>query len=440
MAFPTIPTTGANTLLSSTTTTATTTHTFPSLTTLAPSAGDLLIAICVQYSGTSGGSPNDQFSSWGASFTETRDDETTTADALALGVAHKVATGSESGTFTVTSAGSFRSVNFLMRIPAATWHGTTIPEVAAAVRATGAAADPGSLDPSWDTEDTLWIAVYGHSETSTTGSPPTIDADPTNYSGELIVARAADAVGHITAGVSFRQSAAASEDAGTWTVSNPTRGNGLATTIAVRPAAAPQTINAGVASEADAALAATVSQPQAPVSGGVASEADSGPAATVSQPQVPVAGGVASEADSAPAATVDQGSGAFSPDDIAGLQGWWKADTIGLADGANVTTWEDSHTSNRDLTGATGQTHETNELNGLPVVRFDGVDDMMATSTFTWNQPVTLFVLCKFRSSYTAGQIGVLDSAGAAFRRYFYRASSTQMGLYGGMARLCGDV
>src|SRR5574343_475345 len=143
MAFPTIPTTAANTLLSSTTTTASTTHTFPSLTTLAPSAGDLIIAICVQYQG---GSNNAEYSSWGASLTEIRDDSLTTGTGNgALGVAYKVASGSESGTFTVTSANAFRSVNFLMRIPTGTWHGTTAPEVQAASRASAAAADPGSF-------------------------------------------------------------------------------------------------------------------------------------------------------------------------------------------------------------------------------------------------------------------------------------------------------
>ncbi len=239
MAFPTIPTTAGNTLLSSATTTASTTHTFPSLTTLAPAAGDLIIAICVQYQGGTAGA---EFSSWGASLNEILDDATVTALDLAVGVAYKVASGSESGTFTVTSAHSFRSVNFLMRIPAATWHGTSIPEALAAVRATNAVADPGSLDPAnWAAEDTLWIAVYGHSETSTTGSPPIITASPTNYSGDLIEPRNADAVGHITAGVGFRQVNASSEDAGTWSVTNATRGNGLATVLAIRPAVpAPQ--------------------------------------------------------------------------------------------------------------------------------------------------------------------------------------------------------
>lgn len=235
MAFPTIPTTGANTLLSSTTSPASTTHTFPSLTTLAPAAGDLIIAIIVQYQGTTGGSPGDQFSSWGASLTERADLETTTALDIALGIATKTASGSESGTFTVTSAASFKSVNFLMRIPAGEWTGT--PENTAATRATGAVADPDALAPSWGALDTLWISIAGQSETTTTGTPPVLTASPTNYSGDLIVARVADAVGDITAGLGFRQLNTASEDAGTWTATNALRGNGIAVVLAVQPAA-----------------------------------------------------------------------------------------------------------------------------------------------------------------------------------------------------------
>jgi hypothetical protein len=52
------------------------------------------------------------------------------------------------------------------------------------------------------------------------------------------VARAADAVGDITAGVAFRQQNASSQDVGAWTASNALRGNGIAAVIAVRPAAA----------------------------------------------------------------------------------------------------------------------------------------------------------------------------------------------------------
>jgi len=241
MAFPTIPTAASANLLSTTTSAASTTHTFPNLQSLrsgaGPQAGDLLIAIIVQYQG---GTAGNQFSSWGASFTEIADLSTVTALDQAIGVAYKQANGSETGTFTVTSANSFMSVNFLMRIPAGEWDPATAPEVSSIVRATGAVADAASFNPTnWDAEDTLWIAVYGHSETTTTGNPPDITAPPTNYTGQLIVARGADAVGNITGAVAFRQVNAAAEDAGVWTVTNANRGNGAALVIAVRPGAAP---------------------------------------------------------------------------------------------------------------------------------------------------------------------------------------------------------
>lgn len=206
------------------------------MTTLAPASGDLIIAICAQYGAATAGN---QFSAWGASLTEILDSSENATGTGALGVAYKIAAGTESGTFTVTSVNSFKSAQFLMRIPTGTWHGTTIPEVQAATRAAGAVADPGSFSPSWGADDTLWISVAGQTETSTTGSPPTLDSPPTNYTGQLIVVRAADAVGDITAAVAFRQLNAASEDVGPWTASNALRGNGIASVIVVRPVFVP---------------------------------------------------------------------------------------------------------------------------------------------------------------------------------------------------------
>jgi hypothetical protein len=67
------------------------------------------------------------------------------------------------------------------------------------------------------------------------------------------------------------------------------------------------------------------------------------------------------------------------PIPTAGLLGWWKADSITQSDNTVVTTWEDSHT-NEDLAQATTTnkpTFQTGEINGLPIVRFDGVDNWM---------------------------------------------------------------
>lgn len=70
------------------------------------------------------------------------------------------------------------------------------------------------------------------------------------------------------------------------------------------------------------------------------------------------------------------GEAPFSPADIPGLTMWLDASQItGLIDGANVTTWEDASGNNNDATCAgvpSYVTYQTNEVNGLPVVRSSG--------------------------------------------------------------------
>ena len=63
---------------------------------------------------------------------------------------------------------------------------------------------------------------------------------------------------------------------------------------------------------------------------------------------------------------------AFSPDAISGLKVWFNADSIGLADGATATAWDNDATSGLvDATGPSGgATYETGEINGHAVVRF----------------------------------------------------------------------
>jgi hypothetical protein len=233
VAFPTVPTAGANTLLTSNQATATTTHTFPSLTTLDNAAGDLLLAIIVKYDGAS---TNAEFSSWGGGFTEFVDQaQSGTNVPGAIGAAYKFSDGTETGTFTVTSAGSHRSVMFLLSIKGA--HTSTPPE--ATVRATGTAAvaDPVALNPGgWDAEDTLWIAVANNDETSLTGSFTGITAAPTNYTGYVdsgIIG--GDVIGALEGAVAFRQNTTASEDVGGFTLDVGAAANS-ALLIAVRPA------------------------------------------------------------------------------------------------------------------------------------------------------------------------------------------------------------
>jgi len=231
MTFPTIPTVAASRVLSVLATAPSGTHTSPNLSSLTKNSGDLLIAIVIIYDGNS---TNAEFSAWGGSFTEFVDQATTVT--MGIGAAYKWSTGSESGTFTVTSADASTndSAFFLLSIPGA--HATTPPEGGTIANGTAAAADPGSLDPAgWDTEDTLWIAVAGSGETSTTGSYTGIASAPANFTDYADSGISADVVGGVEGAVAFRQLTASSLDVGTFSVDLSNARNS-ALVIAVRPA------------------------------------------------------------------------------------------------------------------------------------------------------------------------------------------------------------
>ncbi len=77
---------------------------------------------------------------------------------------------------------------------------------------------------------------------------------------------------------------------------------------------------------------------------------------------------------------------AFSPIDIAGLKLWLKADLLALVDGDPVGTWPDSSGNANNATQATSgfrPVYKTGIVNGLPAVKFDGVDDFMGFTPLT---------------------------------------------------------
>jgi hypothetical protein len=230
MAFPTIPTVAAGRVLSALATNPAGTHTSPNLSSLTKNAGDLLIAIVIIYDGNS---TNAEFSSWGGGFTEFADFAGTTT--MGIGCAYKWSDGTETGTFTVVSADTSAndSAFFLLSIPGA--HSATPPEGGSFATGTSAAADPASFNPAgWDAEDTLWIAVGGSGEVSTTGSFTGIASAPANYSDYADSGISADVVGGVEGAVAFRQLNAASEDVGTFSFDLSNARNS-ALVIAVRP-------------------------------------------------------------------------------------------------------------------------------------------------------------------------------------------------------------
>lgn len=93
----------------------------------------------------------------------------------------------------------------------------------------------------------------------------------------------------------------------------------------------------------------------------------------------------------------------FTPASITGLKLWLAADRItGLVDGDPVGTWSDLSGQGNHLTQATGSkkpTYKVGIQNGLPVARFDGVDDVLKATSFTLTQPHTVFAVLKIRAA-----------------------------------------
>ena len=87
----------------------------------------------------------------------------------------------------------------------------------------------------------------------------------------------------------------------------------------------------------------------------------------------------------------------FSPTDIAGISLWLDASQIvGLADSNSIQAWMDMSGQGNDVsqtTGADQPTYQTNELNGLPVVRFDGINDTLTRATISTSGNTTIFLV-----------------------------------------------
>lgn len=132
------------------------------------------------------------------------------------------------------------------------------------------------------------------------------------------------------------------------------------------------------------------------------------------------------------------GTAASLPSDISGLQLWYKADQItGLVDADPVTTWTDLGALLKDLTQVTAgnkPSYRTNVVNSLPVVRFDGTDDRMATASFTSvPQPTTFFIVVK---SNNASKDRYFDSAG----RQLFGNDTSGYEMYAGSSLLTGGT
>ena len=143
-----------------------------------------------------------------------------------------IADGTEDGqTWTFDLTGGSETAGWIMR-RFSNWHGTTPPEESGtAATGTASSPNPASVSPSWGAETTtLYIAVAGCDETDPLTGPSgydnfnVVDTSDLGASGPCII------------GTAYKHSAASSDDPGAF---GGTFDGWQATTVAIRPAAAP---------------------------------------------------------------------------------------------------------------------------------------------------------------------------------------------------------
>ena len=96
------------------------------------------------------------------------------------------------------------------------------------------------------------------------------------------------------------------------------------------------------------------------------------------------------------------------PSEIDGLILWLRADAItGLNDGDAVATWPDSSGQGNDAIGVAGSlpTWQDNVVNGQPVVRFDGVNNLLNTPNLLIPSNTTIFIVTLHKIQTAGGSI-----------------------------------
>lgn len=102
----------------------------------------------------------------------------------------------------------------------------------------------------------------------------------------------------------------------------------------------------------------------------------------------------------------------FNPAAYGTVGGWWKADAIaGVTNGGSLASWLDSSGNARPaVPPGTAPLYETNQQNGLPIVRFSSSDTHMSVVGY---QPgnvsspfnMSIFVVLKVASNASSGEI-----------------------------------
>jgi len=259
---------------------------------------------------------------------------------------YKIATGSESGNFTLTLGAIERGAWRIRRIAAATWHGTTPPERTSGgiVVGNSTTPNPPQVIASWGSDDNLFFVLFG------VDGNVTVSAYPINY-----VDGVSDSPGSVLGallGSAHRELTSLANDPASATISLTEQWGAL--TVVVRPALAAPSINAQPGVYALTGAAATMLR-DIPAN---------------AQPGVYALTGAAASADLAINAAAGSyaltGAAATTLRDIPANAQPGSYDLTGVAADTHRAVAIDAQPGNYDLTGVAADTHRAVAIDAQP--------------------------------------------------------------------------
>lgn len=118
----------------------------------------------------------------------------------------------------------------------------------------------------------------------------------------------------------------------------------------------------------------------------------------------------------------------FSPSQLTNLRGWWESDS-----GFTPSSWADKSGLGNNLAQGTAGFQPTSvaaQINGLPAILFDGVDDRMAVAIASVAQPTTVFAVVR-QETWTAADY-IWDGATSDTMRCFQQTASPGVSIAAG--------
>jgi len=114
------------------------------------------------------------------------------------------------------------------------------------------------------------------------------------------------------------------------------------------------------------------------------------------------------------------------------LHARYDATELSLSDQDSVTTWPDETANGHDLSASGDPMFVESGINGNPVVRFNGIDDLLSTSFATISQPNHIFIALEYQSVTDAAP--VFDSERSTAEHVLeYRDSDNVIRMFAGV-------